>query len=81
MHCIRRLRFATLSVALLALLLAGCGSSPFGRVSSTANPQVADYSVNPDQRGTVTVEFGETTDYGMSHGAGGHDRGTDNSFW
>lgn len=66
MHCVRSLRFATLSVALFALLLAGCGSSPFGRVSSTANPQVTDYSVSPSQRGTVTVEFGETTDYGMS---------------
>ena len=46
--------------------MAGCGSSPFSSVSSTANPLVAEYSVNPTLRGTVTVEFGETTDYGMS---------------
>ena len=50
----------------VTLLMAGCGSSPFSSVSSTANPLVAEYSVNPALRGTVTVEFGETTDYGMS---------------
>ncbi|MGB9414836.1 MAG: aryl-sulfate sulfotransferase [Acidobacteriaceae bacterium] len=54
------------SLALFALLFAGCGSSPFGSVTSTPNPLVAQYSVNPALRGTVTVEFGETTSYGMS---------------
>jgi len=66
MHHIRSLRFATSSVALFALLLGGCGSSPFGSVTTTSNPLVAEYSVNPNRRGTVTVEFGETTDYGRS---------------
>jgi len=54
------------SLALFTLLFAGCGSSPFGSVTSTPNPLVAEYSVNPTLRGTVTVEFGETTDYGRS---------------
>jgi arylsulfate sulfotransferase len=54
------------SLALFTLLFVGCGSSPFGSVTSTPNPLVAEYSVNPALRGTVTVEFGETTDYGMS---------------
>ena len=62
----RRLRAASLSGVLFALLLAGCGSTPFSSVSSTGNPLVAQYSVNPAKRGTVTVEFGETTEYGRS---------------
>ena len=35
-------------------------------MSSTSNPLVAQYSVNPAKAGSVTVEFGETTDYGFS---------------
>jgi hypothetical protein len=62
----RGLRAASLSGVLFALLLAGCGSTPFSSVSSTGNPLVAQYSVNPAKRGTVTVEFGETTEYGRS---------------
>jgi arylsulfate sulfotransferase len=55
-----------LSLALFLPLFAGCGSSPFGTVTSTSNPLVAEYSVNPARQGTVTVEFGETTEYGRS---------------
>jgi hypothetical protein len=66
MHPVRRLLAAAPSFTLFALLLAGCGSSPFSSVTSTANPLVAEYSVNAALRGTVTVEFGETTEYGMS---------------
>ena len=66
MHDGRRLLAAAPSFALFALLFAGCGSSPFSSVTSTANPLVAEYSVNPALRGTVAVEFGETTDYGQS---------------
>jgi arylsulfate sulfotransferase len=51
---------------LLLLLCTGCGSSPFGTVSSTSNPLVAEYSVNPVKRGTVTVDFGPTEEYGFS---------------
>ncbi len=66
MHPVRRRHFAALNLTLFALLIAGCGSSQFGTVTSTANPLVALYSVNPALRGTVTVEFGETTEYGRS---------------
>lgn len=66
MHPVRRRRFAALNLTLFAFLIAGCGSSQFGTVTSTANPLVALYSVNPALRGTVTVEFGETTEYGRS---------------
>jgi arylsulfate sulfotransferase len=63
---LQRLTVSAAVCWIVTLLLAGCGSSPFSSVASTANPLVADYSVNPALRGTVTVEFGETTDYGMS---------------
>jgi hypothetical protein len=66
MHGQRRPHLAALSFALFISLLVGCGSSPFGNVQSTSNPLVAEYSVNPARRGTVTVEFGETTEYGRS---------------
>lgn len=66
MHPVRRRHFAALNLTLFAFLIAGCGSSQFGTVTSTANPLVALYSVNPALRGTVTVEFGETTEYGRS---------------
>jgi hypothetical protein len=36
-----------------------------GQVQATANPQVALYSVNLPQPGTVTVQFGADTVYGM----------------
>jgi hypothetical protein len=57
---------ALLSVALFLPLISGCGSTPFGAVTPTSNPLVAQYSVNPALQGTVTVEFGETTAYGRS---------------
>ena len=61
-----RVTIFKVSCCIVTVLMAGCGSSPFSSVSSTANPLVAEYSVNAALRGTVTVEFGETTDYGMS---------------
>jgi len=36
-----------------------------GQVQATANPQVALYSMNLPQPGTVTVQFGADTAYGM----------------
>jgi arylsulfate sulfotransferase len=66
MHRVIKLLPVATSVALFTLLLAGCGSSPFSSVTSTSNPLVAEYSVNATLRGAVTVEFGETTDYGRS---------------
>lgn len=66
MHLTRRPHFAASTFILLTLLLAGCGSSPFSSVTATANPLVAEYSVNATLPGTVTVEFGETTEYGRS---------------
>ena len=47
--------FATATVALI---------QP-GQVQATPNPQVALYSMNLPQPGTVTVQFGEDTAYGM----------------
>ncbi len=35
-----------------------------GTVVATANPQVAQYSITPPFAGTVTVNFGQTTNYG-----------------
>jgi arylsulfate sulfotransferase len=52
--------------ALIVILCAGCGSAPFGTVSSTSNALVAEYSVNPVKRGVVTVDFGPTDEYGFS---------------
>jgi arylsulfate sulfotransferase len=66
MHRVIRLLAAAPSLALFTLLFTGCGSPPFSSVTSTSNPLVAEYSVNPTLRGTVTVEFGETIDYGFS---------------
>jgi arylsulfate sulfotransferase len=37
---------------------------PAGRVSATANPLVASYSISPGQTATVYVEFGTDTTYG-----------------
>jgi arylsulfate sulfotransferase len=70
MHPVRTRQFAALHLilfaTLFAFLTAGCGSATFGTVTSTSNPLVAQYSVNATLRGTVTVEFGETTEYGRS---------------
>src|SRR3954447_16342213 len=66
MHRTRQPHLSASIFALFVTLLTGCGSSPFGTVSPTSNPLVAQYSVNPARRGTVTVEFGETTEYGRS---------------
>jgi arylsulfate sulfotransferase len=55
-----------IAVTLLALSL-GCGGgvSLEGSVASTANPQVAIYTVTPQQPGDVTIQFGPTTSYGF----------------
>jgi len=48
---------------------AGCGggqtSSLVGKVSATANPQVALYSVSTSASGDVSVQFGLDTNYGL----------------
>lgn len=65
MYTKRRPHLAALNLTLL-IFFVGCGSSPFGTVTPSSNPLVAEYSVTPARRGTVTVEFGETTEYGRS---------------
>lgn len=60
-------------------LLAGCGSQtsesakqvPLGAstIATTANPQVASYTVNPTKQGAIVIEFGEDTNYGMATSA------------
>ncbi|HEX3659997.1 MAG TPA: aryl-sulfate sulfotransferase [Acidobacteriaceae bacterium] len=55
----------------LGAALLGCGSSgsnPLGTVSSTSNPQVAQYTVQTTGEGTVAVSFGKTTAYGLQTG-------------
>ena len=57
-----------LSGLCLLTLTLGCGNGPVlpeGTVSTTANPQVAQYTITPPQAGTVTIEFGKTTQYGL----------------
>jgi arylsulfate sulfotransferase len=52
--------------ALLFLgVLTGCGSGGNGTVTATTNPQVALYTITPSSAGTVTVNFGTTTSYGL----------------
>jgi arylsulfate sulfotransferase len=56
------------SVLCLIVCAIGCGNqtSPVGQVSSTANPQVALYSVRTSAAGTVSVQFGPDTNYGLT---------------
>ena len=59
-----------LSFCLVAALL-GCGSSGSqfsGTVTTTANPQVAKYTVHTTGEATVSVSFGKTTAYGFKTG-------------
>lgn len=37
-----------------------------GQIAATANPQVASYSISPAQSGKVSVQFGTTTNYGLT---------------
>jgi arylsulfate sulfotransferase len=47
-------------------LFLGCGANSLqGSVAATANPQVAIYTVTPQQPGNVTIFFGTTTSYGF----------------
>jgi arylsulfate sulfotransferase len=51
----------------LVLLTAGCGGGPpRGLVAPTSNPQVALYSIQLPQPGSVTVQFGPDTGYGLT---------------
>ncbi|HEY1807194.1 MAG TPA: aryl-sulfate sulfotransferase [Acidobacteriaceae bacterium] len=55
----------------LGLALLGCGSSGpqlAGTVSTTANPQVAKYTIQTNGEATVSVSFGKTTAYGFKTG-------------
>jgi arylsulfate sulfotransferase len=63
------------SVLCLIVCATGCGnqtSSPtskvalVGKVSSTANPQVALYSISTTAPGNVSVQFGPDTNYGLT---------------
>ena len=51
------------------VLCVGCGgvdsSGLEGSVTATRNPQVAVYTVTPQQSGDVTIFFGKTTSYGL----------------
>src|ERR1700733_10077874 len=58
------------SVLCLIVWATGCGggqsSSLVGKVSATANPQVAVYSVSTSAPGDVSVQFGLDTNYGLT---------------
>jgi arylsulfate sulfotransferase len=53
---------------LVSSFATGCGSGNgiLTQVAGTANPQVAMYTVYTPQAASVTVQFGETTAYGLS---------------
>ncbi|HEX4019939.1 MAG TPA: aryl-sulfate sulfotransferase [Acidobacteriaceae bacterium] len=51
-------------LSLFALCL-GCGNNSLGYVAGTNNPQVAVYTITPPKAGSVTIEFGKTTSYGL----------------
>jgi arylsulfate sulfotransferase len=67
--CTPSFRRLALPVACLLLftLCLGCGVGiPLqGSVSATTNPQVAIYTVTPQEPGNVTILFGPTTSYGF----------------
>jgi arylsulfate sulfotransferase len=63
------------ALALLSLLLftIGCGTSEgtggypiSSSVSGTSHPLVASYTITPSKPGLVSIEFGPTTEYGLS---------------
>src|ERR1700677_4464569 len=66
-----RLSFRPLVLSLAGLYVLalglGCstGSILQGSVSATTNPQVAIYTVTPQEPGDVTIYFGTTTSYGL----------------
>ncbi len=61
----RSLALASIGLCPFVLSL-GCGSNNLqGSVAVTANPQVAYYTVTPQQTGDVTIQFGTTTSYGF----------------
>ena len=37
-----------------------------GTVAPTANPQVALYTITPPDDASVTIQFGQTTNYGLT---------------
>lgn len=65
-----RLQSASLcSLLCLIVCATGCGNQVFsvaGKVSPTANPQVALYSVSTGAPGSVSVQFGLDANYGMT---------------
>lgn len=56
------------SMLCLIVCTAGCGnqSSPVSKVSPTANPQVALYSVSTGEAANVLVQFGLDSNYGLT---------------
>ena len=60
--------FCSCSVLSLIVCAAGCGN-PVNQVSPTANPQVALYSVVTSAPGSVSVQFGLDTNYGLTTSA------------
>jgi arylsulfate sulfotransferase len=69
-ECVTRRRLAPMAVVVAlgwlpsTLWLTGCGgNSQFG---ATINPQVALYTVAPSFSGSVVVQFGLTTNYGLT---------------
>src|SRR5580693_8298408 len=57
------------SIVCLIICAAGCGnqtSSPVSKVSATANPQVALYSISTGAAANVLVQFGLDTNYGLT---------------
>jgi arylsulfate sulfotransferase len=61
----RSLALSSIGLCSFVLLL-GCGGNNLqGSVAATTNPQVAVYTVTPQQTGDLTIEFGTTTSYGF----------------
>lgn len=46
-------------------LTGSAGAMAAGAVSATSNPQVAAYTITPPFDGTVSIDFGKTTSYGL----------------
>src|SRR5580704_5633165 len=71
------------SVLCLMVLGIGCGNqtqSGIGRVSPTANSQVALYSISTSKPGKIAVQFGPDTNYGLTTWAQPLQNGTTGLF-
>lgn len=67
--CVRQSLFPAVFASILAILI-GCGQNQAtagtSSITATNNPQVALYTIQPSSPGTVSIEFGLTTAYGLT---------------